>query len=535
MAHDFLIACYVARCNMPCIAGRTVVFCRRPPARGMRAPGTISRQPAMNDTLSPPTQKQKSRPGPVATSAPPSDSSELRHLLTSFDVQSLGEGDEVMGMNLLAAMAVTLANIARPGIGLMLPDERIIPVGCDLLASGPLLSPMTLDNVVAPVARSQANLLGQLARFARTEKQQRGSPECPVVERPQGAGERSLATLMTVPEGEMISPSPEHEWLRVLDFPPTDHFFDYLRSPRFFIGAPNPVALQQQLPAVLQGQALVAIGLNHAAEVGRFGSLCPSLMDGIIPAGAVGETVRGRLLVTDRAGILGEVARTPREENAWLSRLVWLVEGSAGPELPPRPAGDGEVVRLSSVSVRFQSTVPKILANRINSHKPKWLAVKAPADHAAIQSNWMSFLAGMERSLPGISGVARELLVSLQFGLDRIVDDHPTPKGFRLSIRGVESLARHLIHRMANTRAELLFSAREAVKLRQKRRILAKLADGRLDTRSIYHPLHLPAATCQDLLAELQEDNLVRRCGRKWERLEGAALPAPAETLHYDV
>jgi hypothetical protein len=43
----------------------------------------------------------------------------LNHFLSTFDTTNLGEGDPVAGANLLAAVACTLANIARPGSGVV--------------------------------------------------------------------------------------------------------------------------------------------------------------------------------------------------------------------------------------------------------------------------------------------------------------------------------------------------------------------------------------------------------------------------------
>jgi hypothetical protein len=56
------------------------------------------------------------------------------------EVRSLGEGDATVGANLLAAMAITLGNLARPGSGIQTRDQRLIPVDCNLLASGARLS-----------------------------------------------------------------------------------------------------------------------------------------------------------------------------------------------------------------------------------------------------------------------------------------------------------------------------------------------------------------------------------------------------------
>lgn len=161
-------------------------------------------------------------------------------------------------------------------------------------------------------------------------------------------------------------------------------------------------------------------------------------------------------------------------------------------------------------------------ADRLNRRKSQ--SVTFECDIAGSQVRWMDFLAGMEKLLPGISGTARRLLSSLVFGLRRLVAADKAPHGFKFSLHGIEALARFLVHRMANHRAAILFSADDARNLRHKQRILAKLDGGSLDSRSIYHPLHLPADLCEELLGELEASNLVRRSGRIWERVGG--LPA---------
>ena len=81
----------------------------------------------------------------------------LQELLTIFDVRALGEGDATVGANLLVAKALALSNLARPGSGIQTPDRRLIPVDCNLLASGARLSDMIRDDVITPVGRFQNN------------------------------------------------------------------------------------------------------------------------------------------------------------------------------------------------------------------------------------------------------------------------------------------------------------------------------------------------------------------------------------------
>lgn len=459
------------------------------------------------------------------------ESKHLRHLLTAFDARALGEGDETTGINLLAAMAITQANLAHPGSGIRTTDGRLIPVGCNLLAAGARTTNMVLDDVVMPVGRCQNNLLGQLARLLKSDKAEgerslRNLPRKWILSKGQtgNAGENALFQLM-VDGGEQVPllGTREDQWVNVVGFAPSEHFGDLVGRPRAFIAAPTPVLLDRQLAGVHRGQALVTIGLSRAADAAKFGKVCPALMDGLMPAGPFGDTVTGRLLVTVPASELSNAATAGGDETAWLARLLWLVDGSHGPEPVPQQGGDGNIVRLPNLTARFEYAVRRIFAKRLNSQKPEPMIDES--DFAPLQARWMKFLADMEKNVPDISGMARSLFASLVFGLSRLVHAAETPEGFKYYMDGIEDLARHLIRRMANARSAIRSSSEKEWKLRYKQRILAKLADGPQDNRFLYRILHLPANVCENLLAEIESDNRVKRRGRQWELVGDATLP----------
>ena len=472
----------------------------------------------------------------------PKEASSLHHFLIAFDAQTLGEGDAIAGSAVLAASAVTLANLAQPGSGIQTPEGLLLRVGCNLLASGSLTTNLILDGVVTPVGCCQANLLRQLRRLLKDDateasRADRGLQRKWVLsDGPNAnASEQALFGLMTSgTDNPPLIGSHEDEWARVVAAAPTERLEDLVQRPRSFIAAVTPDQLEQQLPSAHRGEALVALGLNRSGDAAKFGDLCPALMDGLIPGGPSGERVRARLLVTASARILREAATTSGDKTAWLARLVWLVEGGAGPELPSLPPQDGSITTLPHLAARFERAVQLLLGNRLNEHEPQPVLIEG--DYSGSQARWMDFLREMESSLPDITGTARTLFCSLVFGLRQLVGAAEMPKDFKYYRAGIESFARFLIHRMASARSAMLFTAQEAWKLRLKRKILARLADRRLNNRSIYHPLHLPAAICEDLLAELEADSLVQRRGCEWERIEGTELPAmPTHHLALEV
>jgi len=456
------------------------------------------------------------------------DNAALSTLLRVFQVDALGDGQPDVGVNQLAAMAITLANLARPGSGIVTPEGRLLQIGTNLLTTGPMVTGAIIDEVVSPTRRCQDNLLSQLSRLLKeNQAEDARHPERRwrlQSELKPSAGETALFGLFQ--EGSEMGPmigTHANEWRKVVSTAPSMGFADLVELPRAFIAAPSLKLLEKQLTGAHLGQALVAIGLNHVTDAAKFGDLCPSLMDGLIPAGPSGECVSGRLLVTDGRGLLREIATTANDKSAWLTRLLWLVEGKAGLELPLL-SEDRELVRLDKPNTRFEHAVQLGFADRFNNHDTEpQLSQYGFVKH---QPRWVAFLTDMEQSLPGITMVARRLLASLVFGLRRLVEAEDIPKGLRYSIGGVEALARLLVQRMANHRATLLYSADEARRLKDKRKILTKLTNGRLNTRSIYRPLHIGADLCKELLDEMEAAKLVERNGSNWERIEGKTLPS---------
>ena len=432
----------------------------------------------------------------------------LAKFLASFDATQLGEGDINAGANLLAAMAVTLGNLARPGSGIRPPSGRLLPVGTNLLATGPLVSSLVIDEVVTPVGRCQDNLLAQLTRLLKddaTERVKETPRQWALSKGPKSnAGESALFQLMTRDSDlPPLMGSREDEWLAVLSEPPADRLEDLVRHPRSFIAAHTQSCLEKLLPDAHLGEALVSIGLTRAADAANLGSLCPSLMDGLFPGGPAGELVRGRLLVTDHGRVLREVAAAPNDRNTWLSRLIWLVEGSAGPDAPSPPENGDDLIKLPNLTGGFEEAVRVIIANRLNSHEPRPRIYTT--DISQGQVRWMRFLRDMEESLPGISGTARSLFSSLTFGLLRLAKTAGMPKGFHFQIDGVMAFARYLIYRMGAARDEMLWSPEQARRLELKEKLVEKLADGPQTVRRLTRRFNrLSMTLCRELLIELE-------------------------------
>jgi hypothetical protein len=311
----------------------------------------------------------------------------------------------------------------------------------------------------------------------------------------------------------------EEAWEEVVIDPPNPRIEDLAVQPKIIVTASGAAVLERQLVGLHLGHPLVLLGLRHA-KGGRLGELCTALMDGLLPAGIGGETIKGNLLVTDPSQVLHEVTKTNDNKTGWLGRLVWLIDGDAGPEVS-KAFGKKPPVHLDDIALRFGTALSRAFAKRLNNHSPEPVVHKANLKSAQIR--WVTFLKGMEDQLPGISGTARRLLATLVFGLREIVNAMKTPDGFKYYIDGIEAFARFLVHRMANARAAILWSAEDAQKQQLKTKILYKINGDPLLPRDIYHNIRgLPANQCRELLLELEAEELATRIGDRWQHLNAA-------------
>ena len=445
----------------------------------------------------------------------------LNHFLSSFGATSLGEGDPVAGANLLATMACTLANIARPGSGVVTEEGRRMRVGTSLLVSGPLSSSLVADDLITELRIRQNNLTDHLRRLFADKLEDAGKKGMKTREFPAGPrtneSENALLDLQQVEP--LLWSTIEEAWAEVVIDPPNPRIEDLAAQPKIIVTASGPAELERQLVGLHLGHPLVLLGLRHA-KGGRLGELCTALMDGHLPSGLSGGTTKGNLLITDPARVLHEVAKTNDNRTAWLGRLVWLPDGTAGPE-PPESSGSKPPVHLDEIAPRFGTALSRAFAKRLNNHSPQPVVHESNLTKAQVR--WVTFLKGMEDRLPGISGTARRLLATLAFGLSEIVNAIKAPAGFDYYIAGTEAFARFLVHRMANARAAILWSAEDAQKQQLKTKILYKINGDPLLPRDIYHNIRgLPANQCRELLLELEAEELATRIGDRWQHLNAA-------------
>ena len=97
-----------------------------------------------------------------------------------------------------------------------------------------------------------------------------------------------------------------------------------------------------------------------------------------------------------------------------------------------------------------------------------------------------------------------------------------TPKGFSWNLGQIEALARFLVHRMANARSAMLYSAQSARRLDLEEKMLRKLGSEPVTARILSRRFtRLPAGQCLEILEDLEAEGKVRRIDdRLWQALQ---------------
>jgi hypothetical protein len=451
----------------------------------------------------------------------------LQNLLTRFGVEHLGEGDTVTGANMLAAMACSIANVQRPGSGFVTEGGETIAVGTSLIVSGARSVSLISEKVLAGLATRQNNLASQLS------KKIQGIPKRPT--NLMGATTPPPEFFMKM-QNEPISdrlfqswawPDPKgaaQEWSYAVETPVENTLQDLISQPMVFVTGITPQTLGPQLERSHLGRPLMHVGVASAKDFSRFEQICPTIMDGRINHGETMKTIRGTVMVTDPSGVLGEAIKADLPDTRWISRLLWLVDGDAGPELG-KPAEDKTLIPLDRLAVRYETAMATAWGERLNclTTAPRMLG----SEFSESQARWMTFLKTLEPQCPGISGTARNLLATLSFGLRLIVNATEISKGFEWFTDEEEALARFLVQRMVNARAAILHSAEDERMRNIEASLIRKLGDGPQSDRELQRRFsRLNIDTCRKALHNLKGRGIVALVDNKWQRVETVNIPA---------
>lgn len=462
----------------------------------------------------------------------------LQELLSFFKATGIGEGDTNAGANSLAVMTVTLANVSRTGSGIQTKEMGHMRAGTSLLVGSGLTSSLVQDKVITEAIVCQNNLVAQIRRLrgdkiANAERKGMMSAQFPTGSTPNHAQNALYQLEQSAKESGIHPTEALQKWETVIGLPPNPRIDDLAARPKIVATARNSRDLENQLNGLHDNRPLVVLGLNSPADAAALSETCTSLLNGLLPHGDGGEMVTGNLLITDHGDVLAKIAPNAGDKTTWLGRMPWLVDGNTGPDAVEAGEGVGKI-RVDDMTGYFSAALKGVLARRMNNHDAS--PTVHEFDLGAAQLSWVRFLQKMESRLPGITGTARSLLASLAFGLIELAGamhksiarnpflDPPAAKDLPVKPAGVEALARWIIRRMANARAEMLGTAeRERLQLLAKR-IVERLCDSNQSTREIYRGLGISAAEAERLLFPMQKGGLLHRSEGKWGLSKDAAL-----------
>ena len=444
------------------------------------------------------------------------DASQLTNLLRHFDVTALGRGDSTGGLNLLATMACTLANLARDDGTVTHPDTSPARLGTSLLVMGSSSAGRVVDEITTEIGRRQNNLLSNLeshsAYIDELKRQPGQSPSSPIP--------RMMASARLIAEtqsefGDMTGGHAQ-SWLNVLELAPRQTIKQIEKQPKFLVSVGGKKDIESQLKQLRPGCPLVHLGLTHPNDLAHFSEAGSALLEGRYPLDDGTRTVKGNILITDPMHVLIAAAQDPDDRTSWLGQLLWLTDGDSGPDAPTVKAS-GSSTSSAWVEHNFRRALGVVMTSRLSQGDGKWMTLFADTREASVR--WSGFLREMEPRLPGISGAARNLLTSLVFGLGLMI-----PKNRTLTVSNVEAMARFLVRRMASARTAILHAGELARLRAQITRVFHKLGSGPADQRKICRDLKMTAADRDSALCWLEEASLVHLGGNGWEQREGARL-----------
>ena len=456
----------------------------------------------------------------------------LNELLHIFGAARLGEGDPVAGANLLAAMATSIANIAPPGSGLQAPDGETLEAGASLIVSGSYNTSLVAEKILSGLGDRQNHLNSHLRSHVRNHP-----------DKPKAAGNFEAEARASVMdrynnltlEG-LYAPGDLHclgvagPWGALIRQPATADFEELRDQHVIFAAKATTGNLAGILDHSHRGRPFLHVELDKAPHFSRVAQQCLDLMNGRGSTGLNSQTVRGTVIMTDSSGILGEAMRAEGVTGKLSSRMVWLVDGNAGPE-PGEPSTPKDLVALDAPGRRYQAAMEQAWGSRLDHRKPG--PVLIDCDFHLPHAGWIAFLKTQEAAVPGITGTARNLLATLIFGLTQMVGSTRTPKGFSWNLEHIEALARFLVHRMANARSAMLYSAQSARRLVLEEKILRKLESDPLTVRELTRRIgRLPAAHCLELLEDLEAEGKVLRIDdRLWQGRQSTSSATSARHL----
>lgn len=464
----------------------------------------------------------------------PSDLQRVGRLLEAFDASALGEGDLAAGANVLATMAISLANVQRPGTCLMTTDGAGLAVGTSLLVSGSHSSSLVGERVLSGLADRQNNLASHLREWCRSsEIEMAKSPNVRTFNPVEILEAGTSPALLDLHKDARMSGLLDLKLCDALMYPPGGQGKrDLHNRPLVYVTAGKPAVLAKNLEHSHLGRAYVHLAIHDAAACSRFEECCTAVMDGSLAVGPLSETIRGSVIATDPFETLNEIVRTGGGKAAsWPTRTLWLTDSAAGPE-PGEFTAAKTTVKLDRIQARYNAAMDTAWVGRLDYQDTA--SKDEQCDWQLMQAKWITFLKSMEAELPGITGTARPLLATLVFGFRKLMRIAKPAAGFEWFQADIAAFARWLVRRMANARAAMLHTEHLARLQRLGASMIHKLV-GRapMTVRELTRVFsRLSAGECHDVLFHLQAQGAVTCFNQKWCLASPASNPLQPLTLN---
>lgn len=445
-------------------------------------------------------------------------------LLKRYGAVKLGEGDPAAGAGVLAAMALAIAGVRRPGSRVSTDDGATVGPHGGVIVSGSLLASLVEDKVLSHLQTFQSSVRFHNADYWRNKRLEESRPEprrCESRVQPSGP-----SVIDTLDRRQDLMCGRREDYASQLLFFPAHYSDEELRQrPYFYTTLAAPGDIDAIAPLCHMGRLLARLPINDRSGFSRFGDQVLRLKDGFQP-GVAHQHVSGDVLVIDHVeGLAGTVA----EDSAcsWISRLPWLLgtcPQSAFPQFP-----EIAVPSLKKPEEAFRGAMMRVLSNRLAPSENS--APTAGSIRCESHVYWLRFLRGLEPAFPGISGALRTLYPALVSGLAEICPSCRKDLNFGFEIE-VLSFAAILARRMVAFRQRQLRNHNDADLARFRALVLAKLGNVPRSVRDIVRSCHkLPAEKCRNALESLRSAGNAVEVGGEWILADKHDTPTPIPVL----
>lgn len=424
-----------------------------------------------------------------------------------FDLDDLGEGNPVAGLNTLTMMALTLANIV-PSDSRLNHKTGSETIGCGFLAAGPLAT-SHFNEVFDVLLEIQNNIVLNKEVMLLAVAREAAKPN----------------TLRTFEPGVMDVAPKYPPMLSFLDsdqqataleilFEPPPFMPELVRRPLVVVKTSEPRQLLTAAASAHSGRLLAAVPVATAQQAVALGRSLMSLRDGVLVTGQPIRTTSGCISASIGFGALASGISSQHNDASWLTTLPWLCDSNDDMSLP-----ECDNMSAKQVWLRFRKSVRTALRHRLNGQP---LDIETTNGCRDLIARYVGFLGELEPLFPGISGVARKLAVSLAYGLLLLYDVKLADR--EVVIDASFSAARLMVKRMASVRTQIDDNS-EARRLRVLAvRIAGKLEAGPCDERALTRKCHrVRIGECRDALTFLRDSDCAVERDSLWVLTRPAA------------